>query len=378
MIKLFLQKEIRDILGSKKFAYSFGVCSLLIVLTFYVGAKNYRLYKARYEAAQAENLRKMEGLTDWLRVTDHRIFMPPQPLEALVNGISNDIGRTVRVYGRGELTAIDSRFNDDPVFAVFRFLDLNFIFLIVISLFAMLFTFDAVCGEKERGTLRLSFSNAIEKDKYIIGKTAGLFLALGTPLLVSFFVGILILPLSGIQLSTEEWVRLVIVIVLGYLYFGVFISLSVFISVFNNKSTHSFLILLAIWILSVFILPRSAVLLAGRAVDVPSVDELAYQKGRFRTQLFNEDRSKMEKFKPSKTGDMEGMANEFQKFMEKLSDQREEKIQQYEKRLNEERRNKQAIQQKYAFGLSKISPGAVLSLSMANVAGTSIELKQHF
>ena len=120
----------------------------------------------------------MEGLTDWTRVNSHRIFLPPQPLEVLVSGVSNDIGRTIEMSGRGELSANNSRFNDDPIFAVFRFLDLDFIFQIVLSLFAILFAFDAINGEKERGTLRLAFANAVPRDKYVLGKLTGSFLAL--------------------------------------------------------------------------------------------------------------------------------------------------------------------------------------------------------
>ena len=35
-------------------------------------------------------------------------------------------------------------------------LDLGFIIKIILSLFAILFTYDAVCGEKELGTLKLT------------------------------------------------------------------------------------------------------------------------------------------------------------------------------------------------------------------------------
>ena len=106
MFKLIIEKELKEIIGSAKFAITFGVCAVLILLTFYVGAKNYQISSQRYEAAKAENLRQLEGLTDWLMVNNHRIFLPPQPLEALVTGVSNDIGRNIEMAGRGELTAI--------------------------------------------------------------------------------------------------------------------------------------------------------------------------------------------------------------------------------------------------------------------------------
>jgi ABC-type transport system involved in multi-copper enzyme maturation permease subunit len=378
MIKLIIEKELKDIIGSTKFATTFAVCAILILLTFYVGSKNHQMNVARYEAAKAENLRKMEGLTDWLRVRSHRIFLPPQPLEALVTGVSNDIGRTIEMAGRGELSSVDSRFNDDPIFAVFRFLDLDFIFQIVLSLFAILFAFDAINGEKERGTLRLTFSNAVPKDKYIFGKLLGSFIALGVPLLIPILLGCLLLPIFGVFLTTAEWLKLVAVIFSGLLYFGFFLTLSIFVSVLTKKSSNSFLTLLVFWIFAVFIIPRASVLLAGRAIDVPSVDEHGYQKARFRSQLWEEDRHKMAEFKPDENEDPMKIVDKFNEFMQNLADERDTKIKELTKRLNEDRRNKQIQQQRLAFGFARVSPSALFSLAATNLVGNSLNLKQHF
>ncbi|MFQ5603706.1 MAG: ABC transporter permease [bacterium] len=378
MIKLIIEKELREIIGSTKFAVTFGVCSLLILLTFYASAQNHQVNLQKYRAAKAENFRQLQGLTDWLRVNNYRIFLPPQPLESLVIGISNDIGRTIEMAGRGELSAHDSRFNNDPIFALFRFLDLDFLIQIVFSLFAILFAYDAINGEKERGTLRLTFANAMARDKYILGKLIGSFLALVAPLLIPILLGMLILPMMGLHLTGEEWLRLLFIVLTGLLYFGVFLTLSIFISAMTTRSSNSFLLLLVIWIFAVLIIPRTSVLIAGRAVEVPSVDELASQKNRLRSQLWNEDRKKMATFKPGKTSDFEAMHQEFQKFMEKLAEERNKKMLELTDRLNEDRRNRQIQQERLAFSLAKMSPTSAFSLATTKLTGVSIELKNHF
>ncbi|MEZ4762634.1 MAG: hypothetical protein R3C26_05330 [Calditrichia bacterium] len=98
MLKFIIEKELREIIGSRKFAVTFGICATLIVLAFYVGARNYQVSRAQYEAALQENIRQMSDLTDWLMV-EHRVFLPPEPLAALVGGVSNDIGRNILMYG---------------------------------------------------------------------------------------------------------------------------------------------------------------------------------------------------------------------------------------------------------------------------------------
>ncbi|MBU8923432.1 MAG: ABC transporter permease, partial [Bacteroidales bacterium] len=363
MISLIIEKELRDMLRSRKFQLSFIVCSFLIILTFFVGAKNHQLNMSRHESAVRENLRKMEGITDWMEVRNTRVFLPPSPLEALVCGVSNDIGRTIEVSGTGELVTEDSRYNENPVMAVFRFLDLNFIFQIVLSLFAILFVFDAVNGEKERGTLRLIFANSLPRDKFIIGKWAGTMLAVCVPMIVPILVGCLILPLSGVQLSGGEWSRLAIIVLTGFLFFSTFVALSLFISTLSKKSSNAFLALLVVWIFAVLIVPRSAVLLAGNAVEVPSVDEIQAQKTRFRMQSFMEDFEKMDGFKPESTGDPEKAMAEFSQLMEEIHNERDEKLQAFADRLNEERKNRQIVQQKVAFNLARVSPSASFSLA---------------
>lgn len=378
MIKHIIEKELREIIGSTKFAATFGVCALLIILAFYVGARNYQVSLVQYEAAVAENLRQMEGLTDWLMV-EHHVFLPPKPVSALVTGISNDIGRNITMHGRGELISQDSRFNDDPIFAVFRFLDLNFIFQIILSLFAILFAYNAVNGEKEQGTLRLTFASAVPKDAYILGKILGSFTALSVPLLVPILIGCLLLPVMGIPMSGADWGKLAIILLGGMLYFGVFLSLSVWISTITHRSANSFLLMLIIWLFAVLIIPRSAVLTAGRAVDVLSVDEIATQKSKLNAQLWNEDRKKLSGFRSSPDeNDPEKMVTQFQQFMQDLSEERLSKLQDLSGRLQEQRRNDQQLQEELALWLARISPATAFSLASMNLAGTSTRLKQHY
>lgn len=401
MFKLVVEKELRDIIGSTKFAITFGVCALLILLAFFMGARNYNAAQAEFESAKAENLKQLDGLTtdDWYRVQP-RIFIEPEPLAALVSGVSNDIGRTITVQGRGELNAEDSRYNDVPIYAVFRFLDLEFIFTIVLSLFAILFAYDAINGEKERGTLRLAFANSVPRDTYILGKLTGSFLALAIPLLIPILVGCLLLPIMGVPMEGGDWSRLGFVVLAGMLYFGVFLSLSVFISSVTQRSASAFLILLVIWIGAVMIMPRAAVLFAGRAVDVPSVDEIAFQKRQMRSQYFEEDMKALTEsldgvnfggsggtfsMRISSNSDDADAARQrqqsIQNFMQKqneLADERDKKMNEFSAKLNEDRRNRQVQQEGVAFNLARLSPASSFSLAAMNLAGTSLTLQERF
>jgi len=378
MLKLIIEKEIRDLIGSTKFAITFGACAFLIIIAFYVGVTRHNLNRSQFEASTSENLRSMEGMTDWNELEGTRIFLPPQLLAALVSGVSNDIGRTASIRGRGEVITSDSRYNEDPIFAIFRFIDLEFIFKVILSLFAILLGYDTVSGEKERGTLRLSFANALPRQTYIIGKLLGSFLALTVSIVAAIAVGTLWMPLLNVSLSSAEWLKLLFIIFAGLLYFGSFLTLSIFVSALTQRTANSFLILLVIWVLCIQIIPRTSVLLAARSVDVPSVDEIAYKKSGLNSQLRDEFSDGMSEFSVGSGTTTEDLVSKFNLFMDSLNDVRDQKLLNFSSRLNEERQNRQRVQESLAFILARSSPATSFSLAASYLAGTSLRLKNQF
>jgi hypothetical protein len=136
-----------------------------------------------------------------------------------------------------------------------------------------------------------------------------------------------------------------------------------------------------IWIAAVLIVPRASVLLAGRAVDVPSVDKLAAQKATFSRQLWREFRDELNSFKPPEqedSEDIEALMTAFNQYMDSATTKRDGKMDEFAGRLNEERFNRQKVQERVAFNLARISPAASLSLAASTLAGTSIDLKNRF
>jgi ABC-type transport system involved in multi-copper enzyme maturation permease subunit len=377
MFRLIFIKELKDIIQSSRFTISFAVCSVLIILSFFMGAQNYLASQSQYEAAIQENRNQIAANTEWIMV-QHTIMLPPQPLMALVNGISNDIGRNIDMSGRGELQAENTRFNDEPIFAIFRFMDLEFIFGIILSLFAIIFAYDAINGEKVSGTLKLCFANSVSRASFIGGKLLGSFVGLSVALLIPILIGCGLLPLLGIQLSNDEWTRLGLILLAGLAYFGLFLALAMGISAMTNKPSNSFLIGLVVWIFAVLIIPRASVLISGRLVDVPNVDQITAEKSRYRIQLFDEDRPKMENFSVPEGTEPQEVMTMFSSFMRELSSSRQEKIDTFTERLNEEYQNKRRRQEKLALGLSRISPTSVFTLASTELAGTSLNLQNRF
>lgn len=375
MLKILLEKELRDIIYSTKFAITFGAAALLILLSFYVGVRNYQGSIKEYEAAKTTNATQVSSLTDWRQV-QHRVFRKPQPLQVLVNGVTNDIGRTTDMRSSGELNLINSRFSADPLFAVFRFLDLNFVVIIVFSLFAILFGYDAINGEKEAGTLKLVFANKVSRASFILSKLLGSILALGIPLLVPMLIGCLMLLGFGIPMSGDEWVRLGLLSVAGLLCFGVFLTLSIMISAMVTRSSVSFLLSLVVWIFSVLIVPKGSVVLASQVASVPSMDAIESQKRKFTADQMQQRMQAFQNYFTTRGSAADtSFVSRLGLFQDSLGKAYEKDRQEFFGRLNEEWQNRKDWQEQWAFGFSRVSPTAIFQLASMNLAGTDVEMK---
>lgn len=120
--------------------------------------------------------------------------------------------------------------------------------------------FDAINGEKSRGTLNLLLSQPIYRDTVINGKfLSGLTILSMMVLYLGLAVGALGIILIGIPPTLEEIGRLLVYLIITILYIGVWYAISLMFSLIFKQSATSALAGIALWLfLSIFI-----VLIAG-------------------------------------------------------------------------------------------------------------------
>jgi ABC-type transport system involved in multi-copper enzyme maturation permease subunit len=385
MLGTIIRKELKSYISSPKFVVTFLVCTLLILLSVWVGIMDYRTSVTRYEAAlQLNDMSLQEQTWDNLGT---RAYRQPDPMQIFVSGVHNDIGRFSGIQERQEIKLRNSMYSDSTIFALFRFVDFEFIVLMVLSLFAILFTYDAINGERESGTLQLTFANPVPRARFILGKLVGSWLGLVIPLLIPILLAILLVLLMRVPMTPLHWQKLVGLAAVSLLFFTFFSALGLRVSALTRRSATSFLVLLVLWVVLVFIVPRAGVMAAGQLVEVPSVAEIQSRKEGFareQQRLNMEEMMERSRNFPKK---MEGMtAAERNDYMKRAMDdlrkesdesrkKMDEEIAEYSRKLNEERRNRQARLERLAFTLSRFSPASAFSLAAMNLAETDIALK---
>ena len=127
MIRILIIKELKHILLGPKFLALFGVCSILIIMSMAIGIADYRSSVRQYEAGNQLAEQERQEQRSWGSFGT-RISRKPDPMQILVSGVSNDVGRFSRIRETEPIKLTNSIYTDDSIFAVFRFLDLGFIF----------------------------------------------------------------------------------------------------------------------------------------------------------------------------------------------------------------------------------------------------------
>ena len=382
MLRHIIKKEILEIFTSPKFLFTFLVCAVLILLSVYTGVTNYRAEMREYATSVALNEKNIAVLTSYNSLVQHtiRISKPPQVLGMVVNGIEEAVGRVAPVSPSTDPSLIDSKYDSNPVFAVFGALDLMFIVKMVLSLFAILFTYDAIVGEKEKGTLKLALSNYVPRDQLILGKAIGGYICLLIPLLIPMMLSLIVMMIvPNIAFAGGDWIRLLLIFLMFFIYLSVFFSLGLFVSARTSRSSTSFLILLFIWVVFVMVIPKVAVLAAAQIEPIPSIHEITAKKDAFLQQAQVEIRESNIKWGREHSGDSnKDYEEKFRKYVEDSARDYAAKIDSFNASIELDYQMKKNAQQSLAVNLSRISPASALSFGTMTLARTGVDESDRF
>ncbi len=386
MLKDIIKKEILETVTSPKFVFTFLLCTILILLSVFTGVMSFRSGQKEYSAAMALNKKNLESQPSYqaLAGLGTKVNRPPQVLSIIASGVDEAVGRVANVNVAYDPSLVDSKYESNPVFSVFGALDLTFIVKIVLSLFAILFTYDAIVGEKEKGTLKLTLSNRVPRDRLIMGKVIGGYISLLIPLVIPLILSMLILLLfPNIGMTGPDWIRLLLMFLMFFLYLSVFFTLGLFVSARTNKSSTSFLVLLFIWVVFVTIIPKVAVLTASQIKPIPSVHEITAKKDAFLQQIQGGSQKRVldwyKENQPKQPGeDPKIFQDKFKKYVGDLQQELTGKIDENNAALERDYQIRKNAQVSLAVNLSRISPASALMFSTMSLARTGLDEHQRF
>ncbi len=292
MLITLIRKEMMHHILSARFIALLLMCVLLIPLNLHINYHRYLQRQVEYQETIKDENSKGPAEQPWLQKqrTDpnlevSKLILKPTPLSAFGTGLESALpsylGMTRNGIQRGE-----AALSTAPIAFVLGHLDFVFVVSTVFSLLALLFTFDAITGEKEAGTLRITLANALPRDILLWSKLIGGYLVFIVPFLVSLITGLLVLVWQGFPLVEPDiFLRMFYLIGISLLYIAVFFGLGAVVSIYFDSSKTALIVAFTVWVFVVLILPRVGFLAAQTVAPTSTAESVYREKTARRAEL---------------------------------------------------------------------------------------------
>ena len=373
MLLRLIGKEVLHNILSFRFAVTYGLLFVLVLLAvFLMGSEQRKRMEThtRQEAKFRDRLQELARVEDageqfqQVQREDFAGVRRPAALAVLARGLEGSLPSQVSSGGWYFVRTSEDRLGRNILLEIFQAPDFVYVVNMVLSLLALLFVFDSVCGEKERGTLKLLLANSVPRDTILLGKWVGGYLSIAGPFAAAAAAGFLYLSLSGsLPLEGEVVSRFAAILAVSFLYVSACFSLGLLISTLAHRGATALLMALLVWIGWILVVPNVAPIAARLAAPVPSRQVIdAEQRAIDReAELLQEAIRKRKVY-----GDDEESGR-----IQQEAEERKAKLEGfYQDRMSR--------QISLSQNLARLSPSAGYLLAATRLAGTGPDLFAHF
>ena len=262
MFGILYLKELRENVQNYRFLLALVLCTVVIPLGFYVSQNDYAQRRQAYDQTVRGLDQSHTLMADLIR-NGGAAFRPPSPLGLLSDGIETILPSSVETQGYVSDQGAQVRFNntrrlENPFTALFGRLDLAFMVSTVLAVLVMIFTFNAVAGEKERRTLAQVMANPVPRATVITAKMAAASSLLAAAFLAGTAAGVLLTTALGLGPFGEAgtWGPFLIGIGVALVFLIVFVNLGLLVSAVTLSPVSAMVTLLAVWVGLAMVLPE--------------------------------------------------------------------------------------------------------------------------
>ena len=394
MLLTLIQKEMMHHILSVRFVALLLMCVLLIPLTLLINYRNYQGdlvdYQEAVKLANIEETTVNPKMPLEPEVEVSKLFLKPTSLSVFAKGLGDSLPSYLGMTRNGITQGPPSTFSA-PLSQLLGHLDFLFVVGTVFSLLALLFTFDAVAGEREAGTIRITLSNAVPRDLFLWSKLIGGYLVFVVPFLVSFLFGLLLLVWQGFPLGESDiFPRVLGLTAISLLYIGVFFAIGTVISTYLDSAKTALIVVFTVWVFAVLITPRVGFLAAKVIAPARTSQSVYMEKKAIRDDLdvaLQEEKMKIIMETPAEEMSEAGhvtriiagdVLNEVDERMKPLEEEYRQEFQEQADKLDRDYKRETARQEQVGETLSRITPTSSLIYLATNLTQTGKRKRSNY
>jgi len=191
------------------------------------------------------------------------LLFKPNPLSIFSKGFDEKVGNKMIISATDIPELRNESQQKNPFLSIFTGFDTISIVTFLISLLVFLTVSNGISEEKEKGTLKLIFSNSVSKSEYFLSKYCAYLILSILPVVILFLCNILFILLNNqISLTLIEYVRILFLFLASVLFISIITIIGLIVSYCSNTVQKSVILNLSIWLIFLFIYPSLVGLIA--------------------------------------------------------------------------------------------------------------------
>ena len=310
MLKTLIRRELLDNLMTFRFAAVLLITLLLVVANTVVLIQDYEQRLESYNDAVRTHYQKLRAAKTYSTMAI-LVDRAPNPLSIFNVGLDKRLGNLVGIY-HGFMPTLwhaEMHGTDNPFIPFFSSIDIVFVFEVILSLMGLIFAYDAIAGERERGTLRLVLAQPIGRGQILLAKYVSAMACLLVPLILSLLFALLLLTRS-IPLSTADFLRIAGIVLTSFAYLSLFYLIGLLISVATRRTGTALMLAMFVWGFLILVYPNLIRATVNPGGDIQARVKTAHNQIQ---QILDEYKRERQKFL-----EKEGIAGEMSEFSKAL------------------------------------------------------------
>ena len=261
-MKNLIIHELQQFLYGLRFPIALGIVLVMFAASSFIYIGEYREVSKKYNelnAAQEGELRELAGNATEVAIRNRSYRLPLRNSNFISDcgelNMPNALVYNV-YYNIGFETEIG---NSNPFIMPLSRINWGFIMLVLFSFLAIIFSFDAISGEKEQRTLALCLSNPVKRAHILISKFIAVNALLITFAIMGMLFALVILMLSPtVRITPAAFLEIGLFLLFVVFFTGSMTTIGMFASVMSRHSNISLLLSVSLWLLFMIAVPNFA------------------------------------------------------------------------------------------------------------------------
>jgi ABC-2 type transport system permease protein len=287
--RAIFRKELLEGFITQRFPAVLILCLIVFPIGSYMSRRDYQSRLQNYQEAQRlyESTKKTVGQL-LFPTGGAKGFRAPSGLSFLSTGLEIVLPDAAETVKKFNTNYADMRLTNgqglDDLYGFFHGpLDFSFLVTVVMTFLALAFSYNAVSGEKESGTLGLILSNSVLRSRIVAAKASAQFLMLAVPFLAGVALSLALAPPPAAAAgAASPWPAVLTAIAFSLLIIAAFFNLGLLVSSLTRQAVTSIVVLLLVWTALFAVVPRLSVIATRLLAPAPSEQAFAQEKARIR------------------------------------------------------------------------------------------------